>query len=72
MPMPANPFNRQIAFRFFFPRLNSGYTAYAHKFRDALNEATEFFAACRIPGDLGPCVLYINGEPASMPAAQAA
>jgi hypothetical protein len=27
MPMPANPFNRQIAFRFFFPRLNSGYTA---------------------------------------------
>lgn len=70
--MLANPFNRPVAFRFYFPKWESGYTVGAKHFADALQEVTLFLAQCGIT-DPGPMELFINGEPASAAyAAQAA
>lgn len=62
---PANPFNRPIAFRFYFRNWKSGYTAYARHFSDALAEVTEHLSHCGPNPNHGPIDLFINGKPAS-------
>lgn len=68
--MPASPalFRRPTAFRFYFHKLRSSYTAHAFHFSDALDEATRFIASCGI-ADPGEVTLYIDDNPASKPLA---